>query len=329
MNKKLLEIKDLEIVLKNENRDINLLEDINFSLDHNSILGLVGETGSGKTITALSIMRLLDKKSLKLNRGSIFFKGKDLLKYSKKSINKIRGKEISMIFQEPMISLNPVFTVGNQISEVIRTHKNISYNESKKIALNLFNKVKLPYPESIFNKYPYELSGGMKQRILISMALSMRPSLIIADEPTTALDVTTQSNILGLIKQIQEEEKISVLFITHDLGVVAQLCENVCVMYSGNIVEISPVNKLFEKPLHPYSKGLIDSIIPISEKAEKISVIPGDIPNVFEKIEGCKFHPRCSNYIKGVCDIEKPELVDINNHRKIACFNPLKRANDE
>lgn len=323
MSEKLLSVKNLSILLKNKKKRINLLDDINFDIESNSILGLVGESGSGKTVTALAIMRLLDENALEIGEGEIIFRGNDILKYSDSEMNGIRGKNLSIIFQEPMISLNPVFSVGGQITEVIKTHKKISYGRAKKLALEMFARVKLPYPESVFNKYPYELSGGMKQRILISMALSLNPDLIIADEPTTALDVTTQSNILGLIKEIQHEKKNSVLFITHDLGIVAQLCEKVCVMYSGNIVEYADVDSLFRNPLHPYTYGLINSVIPVNEKIKKIPVIEGDIPDIFSYPSGCKFHPRCPNYIDGKCDREAPKMIKMDNGRQVACFNPL------
>jgi oligopeptide/dipeptide ABC transporter ATP-binding protein len=274
-------------------------------------MGLVGESGSGKSVTALSIMRLIQTPPGRITGGQVLFDAsdgrRDMLQLPEKEVEKIRGNEMAMVFQEPMTSLNPIHTCGKQVAEPLILHKGMTKKEARKRALELFEKTGIPSPEERLEEYPHQLSGGMRQRVMIAMALACRPRLLIADEPTTALDVTIQAQILDLMKRLSKEMGSSVILITHDLGVVQEMCDRAAVMYSGQIVEVGTVKELFEQPLHPYTEGLILSIPHVEKKRERLYAIKGTVPNPFEKIEGCPFAPRC-DYARKRCFAECPEL---------------------
>ncbi|MBC7094456.1 ABC transporter ATP-binding protein [Thermococcus sp.] len=291
------------------------LNGINLTIKEGEIFGLVGETGCGKSVTASSILRLLPSNAEV--SGKILFKGENILKKSEEEMRKIRGKEISIIFQDPMTSLNPLFKIKDQMVDVITLHNNLSKEEAENYAKDLLKKVGLPDPERVLNSYPHELSGGMRQRAMIAIALSSNPSLLIADEPTTALDVTIQKQILMLILELKETYGFSVLFITHDLGVVAELCDRVGVMYAGNIVEIAPTEELFEKPLHPYTQGLL-SVVPDPRYKKELKPLRGSVPSLLNPPTGCRFHPRC-DYATDLCKEQKPKLIEYSPNHFVAC----------
>lgn len=289
-NKELLKVNNLGITFFTDRGALPAVQEVNFTVHPGETLGVVGESGCGKSMTALSLMQLIPSPPGKITSGEIIYKGEDLLKKSEREIQNIRGKEISMIFQEPMTSLNPVVTVGKQIMEAVLTHENISKEDAKKRALEMISLVGIPMPEKVFASCPHQLSGGMRQRIMIAMALSCKPSLLICDEPTTALDVTIQAQILKLINRLKYEMNSSVLLITHDMGVISEMADNVIVMYAGKIVEYTSVNDLFKNPLHPYTVGLMKSIPDIdSDSEEELEVIPGSVPMLYELPEGCFF----------------------------------------
>ncbi len=317
---KLLEVLDLNILIDTEEGLLPAVEGLSFYIKKGESLCLVGESGCGKSITALSILRLLSSPPLYISKKTkIIFKGLNLTNLSLEKFREIRGKEISMIFQEPMTALNPVFTIGEQISETILAHSVLEKREIKKYVLELMSKVGIPEPEIRYNAYPHELSGGLRQRALIAMALSCNPKLLIADEPTTALDVTIQAQILELLKKLQRERRLSLLFITHNLGVVAQIAQRVMVMYLGKIVEEATVDEIFKNPLHPYTKGLMASV-PYGDviKAGKLKPIKGSVPPVGTKISGCNFHPRCP-FAKEICKSCPPKLKQISEFHRVYC----------
>ena len=290
-NKELLKVNNLGITFFTDRGALPAVQEVTFTVHPGETLGVVGESGCGKSMTALSLMQLIPSPPGKITSGEIIYKGEDLLKKSEREIQNIRGKEISMIFQEPMTSLNPVVTVGKQIMEAVLTHENISKEDAKKRALEMISLVGIPMPEKVFASCPHQLSGGMRQRIMIAMALSCKPSLLICDEPTTALDVTIQAQILKLINRLKYEMNSSVLLITHDMGVISEMADNVIVMYAGKIVEYTSVNDLFKNPLHPYTVGLMKSIPDIdSDSEEELEVIPGSVPMLYELPEGCFLH---------------------------------------
>lgn len=313
MNKCLLEVKNLKTYFYTKAGVAPAINDISFSIDKGKTLGVVGESGCGKSMTALSIMQLVPNPPGKIIGGEVLFENRDLLKLNESEMRKIRGQEISMIFQEPMTSLNPVLTIGNQIMEALLMHKSITKNEARDIAVNALDLVKIPDPQKRMNEYPYQLSGGMRQRAMIAMALCCNPKLLIADEPTTALDVTIQAQILHLIRDLKDKIDTSVLFITHDLGVIAQIADNVIVMYAGNIVESASIKEIFKNPLHPYTKGLLKCIPSINNKSKVLHVIKGMVPSLYALPEGCPFCPRCDEAVKD-CKTIKPELVKIDGH---------------
>jgi peptide/nickel transport system ATP-binding protein/oligopeptide transport system ATP-binding protein len=314
----LLKIEGLNTYFFTHEGTVKAVNNINLILKKGETLGLVGESGCGKSVTAYSIMRLIPSPPGKIVDGKIIFEGKNLLELDEKEMRKIRGKKISMIFQEPMTSLDPMFTIGDEISEVIRLHQGLNKEESMKKAIESLKTVGMPDPEKRIKEYPHELSGGMRQRAMIAMALSCNPALLIADEPTTALDVTIQAQILRLIEDLKKKFEASIIMITHDLGVIAETCDNVAVMYAGYIVEQTSVNYLFMKPLHPYTKGLLKSIPRLDIDKERLDIIKGIVPNLLDLPTGCPFHPRC-DLCFDKCKKELPELLEIKKNHLVRC----------
>ena len=316
----LLRVENLHTYFFTENRVIKAVEGVSLTVNEGEVVGVVGESGCGKSITALSIMKLVPSPGRYVN-GRVYFKGRDLLQLPEKELQKIRGKEISMIFQEPMTALNPVFTVGYQIEEVLKVHTKLDTVERKKKVLEIMAKVGLPDPEKRYKEYPHQLSGGLRQRVMIAMALVMTPPLVIADEPTTALDVTIQKQILGLIKNLKEEFGLSMIFISHDMGVIKEIADRVYIMYAGKVVEEGTKKEIFENPLHPYTKGLILSIPPVNfeEKKKPLQSIPGVVPDPSNKPLGCFFHPRCES-VMDICKEKIPPYYEITPTHKVRCF---------
>ncbi|HDK27777.1 MAG TPA: ABC transporter ATP-binding protein [Candidatus Atribacteria bacterium] len=317
--KLLLEIKDLKTHFFTEEGIVKAVDGVDFKVYQGETLGIVGESGCGKSVTAFSIMRLLDYPG-KTVGGEIFFKGETLLKKSDAEMRKIRGKEIAMIFQEPMTALNPVLTIGFQISEALRMHFDISKEEAIKKAIKLLTKVGIPIPEQRVNEYPHQLSGGMRQRAMIAMALSCDPTLLIADEPTTALDVTIQAQILELMKSLLRDFNGSLIMITHDLGVIAEIADRIAVMYAGKIVEYADKKTIFHNPSHPYTFGLLTSIPRLDMETKRLNVIPGIVPNPLHFPSGCKFNTRCKFATKK-CQEKEPALIELAKEHLIRCWH--------
>lgn len=292
-NGTLLEIRDLRTHFFTEEGVARAVDGVSWSLDRGKTLALVGESGCGKSVTALSIMRLIASPPGRIVSGSIFFDGIELTKLAERRMRSIRGNRIAMIFQEPMTSLNPVYTIGDQIVEAVELHQNLRGKDAWNLAVETLRKVGISAPEQRAHEYPHQMSGGMRQRVMIAMALSCNPDLLIADEPTTALDVTIQAQILDLLRKLQEDTGMSILIITHDLGVVAETAHDVCVMYAGRIVEQADVNELFASPIHPYTRGLLRCMPRLADAKARLEVIPGNVPNPLHFPRGCKFHPRC------------------------------------
>ena len=316
--KTLIEIQDLSIHFDTDRGVVPAVNNVSYSIYEGETLGLVGESGCGKSVTAHSLIRLIPRPQGRVASGNIIFRGEDLVQASESRIREIRGNDISMIFQEPMTSLNPVFTVGEQISEAILQHQDLDEDDAWTHAIEMLSKVGIPSPDMRAEEYPHQLSGGMKQRVMIAMALACNPYLLIADEPTTALDVTIQAQILELIQELQQQSSMSVLMITHDLAVVAEVCDRVVVMYASKIVEIAPVEKLFEKPLHPYTQGLFQSIPNVEVEQERLVPIPGFVPSPLNFPTGCKFHDRCPMKIDR-CATEEPIIRELEDDRMVAC----------
>ena len=316
---KILEVKNLKTYYSTDNGTARAVDGVSFSLGRNRTLGIVGESGCGKSVTALSIMRLVPMPPGYFAGGEIFWKGSDLLKISEDEMRKLRGNEIAMIFQEPMSSLNPVYTCGNQIVEQILLHQDLSGKEAKRLAVEMLRHVGIPNPSERFEAYPHELSGGMRQRVMIAMALSCNPALLIADEPTTALDVTVQAQILELIGKLQADTGMSVILITHDFGVIAELCEDVLVMYASKVVEEGRVSQIFSDPLHPYTKGLLKSIPRIGSKQQRLNVIEGNVPSATRLPDGCRFANRCP-LADELCRKVEPQLEEYDPGHKAACW---------
>lgn len=314
----LLEIKDLEVFFKSSQGIVKAVNKVNINTRDGKTTAIVGESGSGKSVTTLAIMGLLDKSSLEKISGEINFEGKNLLELSDEELRKIRGNEISMIFQEPMTSLNPALKIGYQMSEVFRTHFKMDKKTAKEKSIEMIKKVEIDRAEDVYNSYPHELSGGMRQRIMIAMALSSSPKLLIADEPTTALDVTIQKEVLELMKKLKEDMKASIIFITHDLGVVSDIADYVNVMYAGKVVERAKAEDIFNNPLHPYTRGLIKAIPSAHKKKDELYTIRGSVPNPIDLPECCNFCDRCDEKMK-ICEEKVPEEVDIDGH-KVSCF---------
>lgn len=318
MDDTLIQVKNLQISFKYDGVMIPVIRGVSFDIKRGETLGMVGESGSGKSVTSREIMRLIATPPARIDSGEILFDGRDILKMSDDELRSIRGNRISMIFQEPMTSLNPVYTCGDQIMEVIRLHKGVSKKEARQMAIEMLREVGVQSPETRVDCYPHELSGGMRQRVMIAMALSCSPTLLISDEPTTALDPTIQAQILQLIKDMKKKLNMSVLFITHDLGVVAQNCDRVVVMYAGKIVEVAEVCELFDHPAHPYTQGLIMSIPKMSSDVEELYSIDGSIPSFGSLPSGCTFGPRCP-YFTEECTKSEPVLKDIGGGHLCAC----------
>ena len=314
----LLEVKNLQTQFRVKGGLVNAVDGVDFEVEKGEILAIVGESGSGKSVTSLSVLSLIPNPPGKIIGGEILFKGEDLLKKSKKEMQDIRGDKISMIFQEPMTSLNPVVTIGKQIAETITRHKKLKKKEATAEAVKMLELVGIPTPEKRINDYPHQLSGGMRQRVMIAIALSCNPELLIADEPTTALDVTIQAQILELLISLKNKFNTAILLITHDLGVVAETADKVVVMYCGKIVEKATSLELFKKPLHPYTEGLLLSIPKVDEKVDQLFMIPGMVPNPLNMPKGCAFSDRCSKCMD-ICIQKQPELVDYEG-RKVRCF---------
>ncbi|MFZ7942263.1 ABC transporter ATP-binding protein [Neobacillus sp. 19] len=320
----LLKVEDLEVHFRSSSSVVKAVNGVSFTLNKKETLGIVGESGSGKSVTATALLRLIPSPPGKIAGGKIMFDGKDLLALSEKEMRSVRGNEISMIFQDPMTSLNPVFTVGNQIIESIRTHRKVSKKEAKQAAIDMLKLVGIPEAEKRIDMYPHEFSGGMRQRVMIAIALACNPKLLIADEPTTALDVTVQAQILDLMRHLQETVNTSIIMITHDLGVVWEMCDKVIVMYAGNTVESGSVKTIFDNPLHPYTWGLLDSQI-TSEivNEQKLPAIPGTPPDLRQEINGCHFADRCP-YAQDICFSKKPNLIEVEEGHFTSCHFQTK-----
>lgn len=316
---KLLEVTDLKTYFYTDDGVVKAVDGVSFSVDAGKTIGIVGESGCGKSVTAMSILRLIPDPPGKIVNGEIIFEGEDLTKVSDKRIREIRGNNISVIFQEPMTSLNPVFTVGYQIGEVLMLHQKLSEEEARERAIEMIRLVGIPNPERIVDEYPHQLSGGMRQRIMIAMALACQPRLLIADEPTTALDVTIQAQILEIMNDLKNKLNTSIMLITHDLGVVAEMADHVIVMYSGKVVEDAPIIELFKNPRHPYTIGLMGSIPSLVKEGQRLETIPGMVPNPLYLPKGCYFHPRCK-YAVEECKHVQPELREIAPGHKVACI---------
>lgn len=319
MTPPLLSVSNLTVHFHTEAGVVRALEDISFSIAPGEILGLVGETGCGKSVTASCVMRLIPTPPGRIVSGEILFDGRDILSMSDEEVRLMRGRDMAMIFQDPMSSLNPVFTTGFQVGEAIVTHEpSIAREPLRARVLDLFRKVNIADPETSVNRYPHMMSGGMKQRVMIAMALSCGPKLLIADEPTTALDVSIQAQILTLIRRLQREEGSSVLLISHDLGVIASMADRVTVMYAGSIAETARVRDLFDDPQHPYTRGLLGAIPRLDRDQGRLAVIPGTLPNLMNLPQGCKFRERCAEALP-VCAAERPLLTEIRPGHEAAC----------
>jgi len=315
-------VKNLKVSFTTPEKELVAVRGISYQLNQGETLALVGESGCGKTVSALSILRLIQEPPGKIFSGEIIFDDKDLLKLKKKELQDRRGRDIAMIFQDPMTSMNPVLTIGEQIIETLLRHTTLSRKEAKEKSFKLLEQVEIPSPQKKIDQYPHQLSGGMRQRAMIAMALSCSPRILIADEPTTALDVLIQAQILTLLKKIKNDTQMSVLLITHDLGVVAEVAERVMVMYAGEIVESGPVRDLFHSPLHPYTIGLMNSIPtlkPSQQKFSKLTEIPGTVPSLSQIPSGCPFHPRCPS-AEARCKTDKPKLKEIAHAQSVSCW---------
>lgn len=315
----LLSVRNLRTHFITEDGEVPAVDGVSFDLSAGETLGIVGESGSGKSVTSLSIMRLIPTPPGRIAGGEILFNGEDLLKKSPAEMRKIRGNDISMIFQEPMTSLNPVFTIGDQIMEAIILHQKLSKKDARDRAIEMLRLVGIPSPEQRVDEYPHQLSGGMRQRVMIAMALSCNPRLLIADEPTTALDVTIQAQILELLQRLQEEFGMAIIMITHDLGVVAGMVDRVIVMYAGKVVEEAPVRELFTSPKHPYTEGLLGSIPKLHQVQDRLQTIEGVVPSPFNMPKGCRFHPRCK-YAQPACEEAEPLLQELAPGHYAACI---------
>jgi peptide/nickel transport system ATP-binding protein len=323
----LLEVNNLHTHFFTEHGVVPSVNGVSFAVKKGETVGIVGESGCGKSVTSLSLLQLVDESGRIVN-GEILFEGEDLTKYNKKQLKGIRGNKISMIFQEPLTSLNPVFTIGSQISEAIRLHQNVTKEDAKKKTIEMLKKVGIPRAERQYYSFPHLLSGGMRQRVMIAMALSCNPQLLIADEPTTALDVTIQAQILNLMKELSNEYQTSIIMITHDLGVIAEMVDRVIVMYAGQIVEQNNVFEIFKNPKHPYTKGLLNSTPKIHKLEDQLESIEGNVPSPFEMPTGCKFHPRCPFSIDN-CRSQEPPLFKDGDGSEVRCWLHSEQEGNE
>lgn len=322
MSDHLLEVRNLRTSFFTDEGEVPAVDGVSFTLDKKQTLAIVGESGCGKSVTSLSILRLIQSPGRILG-GEIIFQGQDLLKKSEREMRRLRGHEISMIFQEPMTSLNPVFTIYTQMSESLKYHSNIPKSKYREVALDMLKRVRIPNPEKVLSDYPHRLSGGMRQRVMIAMSLACDPRILIADEPTTALDVTIQAQILRLLNDLKEEIDTAIILITHDLGVVAETADKIMVMYAGEALEYADPHQLFNAPLHPYTIGLLESIPKINVKTDRLYNIKGMIPSPKDYPKGCRFAPRCEQCEKRCFD-EKPPLIDVGDGRKVRCWKHEK-----
>lgn len=317
-NSTLLQINNLKVSFNTDNGFISPVDGVSFDIKDGETLSVVGESGCGKSLTALAIMGLIDKPG-RIEEGKILFQNRDLVNVKKSDWHQIRGKELAMIFQEPLTSLNPVFTIGNQISESICLHQKVNKQEARKRSIELLKRVGISRADKVYDSYPHSLSGGMRQRAMIAIALSCNPKMLIADEPTTALDVTIQAQILELMRGLSREYGTAIMLITHDLGVVAEMADQVIVMYAGQVVEKSDVFSLFKDPKHPYTYGLLSSTPKINEDKEELEAIEGVVPNPYDVPKGCRFYPRCSK-VHERCVLEQPKLIEISDKRAVRCW---------
>ena len=315
----LLEIKDLCVEFKTMAGTVHAVDHLSYTLHRSEKLGIVGESGSGKSVSSLAMMQLIPNPPGKITGGQILYNGKDLVQLSEREMQKIRGNDISMIFQEPMTSLNPIIRCGRQIAESLQLHRGMKKKEAMEEAIHMMQAVGIANPAARAYEYPHQMSGGMRQRVMIAMALACQPQILIADEPTTALDVTIQAQILDLIRGLNREMNTSVVFITHDLGVVSELCDTVIVMYNGHIVEKAPAADIFREPLHPYTQGLLSAIPRITKERKPLSTIEGMVPNPVERIQGCRFGPRCPKACER-CRLEEPPMVSVGEDRQVRCW---------
>ncbi|MFD1196021.1 ABC transporter ATP-binding protein [Seohaeicola saemankumensis] len=311
-----LDVRDLSIRFRGQ--PIDLIDTVSFSIERGKTLCLVGESGCGKSVTSLAIMGLLPKRAATVTQGAVRFDGDDLLTLPETRIEDLRGNRMAMIFQEPMTSLNPSFTVGHQVAEAVRRHKGCTPAEARDRALEMFRKVRMPAAEKRLDDYPHQMSGGMRQRVMIAMALANDPELLIADEPTTALDVTIQAQILDLMRELQDDTGAALLMITHDLGVVAEIADDVAVMYAGRIVESGPVARIFDEPQHPYTLGLMGSMPAIAGRQGRLLTIPGAVPLPASMPQGCRFASRCP-FVQDACHVARPALSDMGGGQQVAC----------
>jgi peptide/nickel transport system ATP-binding protein/oligopeptide transport system ATP-binding protein len=322
-NNPLLSVRGLKTYFDSSGKELEAVDDVSFDIKQGETFGIVGESGCGKSVASMSIMRLVPQPPGRYAGGEIFFEGRDILKMNKYEIHGLRGSEISIIFQEPMTALNPVFTVGNQLEEAVLIHQRASKKEARSIALEWLGKVRIPNPKQVLQRYPFTLSGGMRQRVMIAIALACSPKLLIADEPTTALDVTIQAQILDLIRDIKKGSDLSCIFITHDLGVISEMADRVMVMYSGKVCESAVTETIIAQPLHPYTQGLIHSHPCSKEKGKRLEAIPGNVPSLNDKPSGCPFHPRCTVGEK-ICPAEFPPPFNAGNDHLVYCWKYRK-----
>ena len=320
---RILKVRNLSVSFATDNGQAKVIEDVSFSVEHGRTLGLVGESGCGKSVTAMSIIRLLPSPPSQVESGRILFNGDDLLKLDDAAMRNIRGNRIGMIFQEPMTSLNPTFSVGFQIGEVLRLHRGLGQRQARDRSVELLDMVGVGSPGARIDQYPHQLSGGLRQRVMIAMAIACGPALLIADEPTTALDVTIQAQILDLLVRLQKELEMSILMITHDLGVVAEFCDHVVVMYAGMIVEKAPVDQIFNHPRHPYTHGLLSSVPQLGNKRTYLPTIQGMVPGIGERPRGCYFADRCERAMD-ICRRSIPPLDGQGTENRLACWNPYE-----
>ena len=323
MSKELLEIENLKTYFYTWAGVVKAVDDVSLKIKEGETLGLVGESGSGKSVTALSILRIVPRPG-RILEGRIWYKGENLLEKKEAEMQKIRGKEIAYVFQDPATSLNPVYSIASQLVEVIRRHQNVSKEQALEKALELFKLVEIPDPQIKIHNYPHQLSGGMKQRIALARALSCQPNLLLADEPTTALDVTIQAQILALLKNLKQKLGMAMILITHDMGVVAGVADRITVMYAGRVCESASTKTIFHNPLHPYTRALLEAVPSLALKREKLKVIPGAIPNLIEPPSGCRFHPRCEFAKEQVCTLKVPPLIEVEPEHFVACARAME-----